>query len=76
MTCSAYIGRSAFTRVEYVGSYAVLLGARKKGEWPVDEQGCMLGEYARRRASRYLGEQLSMFYEGAEPILVPGDRPV
>jgi hypothetical protein len=52
------------------------LAARKEGELPVNEQGYVLGEYARRRASRYLGEQLSMFYEGTEPILVPGDRPV
>jgi hypothetical protein len=63
-------------QVRVVREKAVLLAARKEGELPVDEQGYVLGEYARRRASRYLGDQLSMFYEGTEPILVPGDLPV
>jgi hypothetical protein len=60
-------------QVRVIREKAALLAARKQGVLPIDEQGYVLGEYARRRASRYLGDRLSMFYDGANPIFVPGD---
>jgi hypothetical protein len=55
---------------------AAIYTARHRGALPTDAQGYMLGEYARRRASRYLGDLLSMYYDGADPLFVPGDPPV
>lgn len=55
---------------------AAILAARKQGVIPVDEQGYVLGEYARRQASGYLDDQISMFYSGADPIFVSIDPPV
>jgi hypothetical protein len=55
---------------------AAIMAARKQGRAPVDEFGFVLGEYARRQASGYLDDQISMFYGGTDPIFVPGDPPV
>ena len=52
---------------------AAILAARKEGVLPVDAQGYVLGEYARRRAERYLGDHIAMFFNAAEPMFVPGD---
>jgi hypothetical protein len=55
---------------------AVILAARKQGGLPRNEHGYVLAEYARRQASSYLGEQLSMFYKGVDPVFIPGDPAV
>jgi hypothetical protein len=36
----------------------------------------VLGEYARRRASGYLDDQISIFYSGADSVFVPANPPV
>jgi hypothetical protein len=62
--------------IRVIGEKAAILAARKRGGAPVDEQGYVLGEYARRRASGYLDDQISMFYSGADPVFVSTDPPV
>jgi hypothetical protein len=42
---------------------------------PRDEDGYVLAEYARQRATEYLDANLSMFYYAAEPLFVPGEAP-
>jgi hypothetical protein len=54
---------------------AAILAARKQGRLPIDAQGYVLGEYARRRAERYLGDHIAMFFNAADPVFVPGDPP-
>jgi hypothetical protein len=55
---------------------AAILAARQQGVLPLDQQGHILAEYARRRASSYLDEHLSMFYGGTDPVFVAGEPPV
>jgi hypothetical protein len=55
---------------------AAILVAKQRGTLPADERGYVLAEYARRQASSYLNEHLSMFYGGVNPIFVPGESPV
>jgi hypothetical protein len=62
--------------IRVIREKAEIMAARKQGRAPVNEQGFVLGEYARRQASGYLDDQISMFYGGADPIFVPGDPPV
>ena len=59
------------SEVRVLREKAAILAARKVGVLPLDERGYVLGEYARRQASRYLGDALSMYYYGAEPVFVP-----
>jgi hypothetical protein len=62
-------------KIRVIREKAALYTARKQGILPVDAQGYVLGEYARRRAERYLGEQIGMFFNAADPVFVPGDSP-
>jgi hypothetical protein len=62
--------------IRVIREKATILLARKQGVLPVNEQGYVVSEYARRAASRYLNDHLSMFYSGADPLFVPGDRAV
>jgi hypothetical protein len=66
----------ASNEIRVIGEKAAILAARKQGALPVDEQGYVLGEYARRQASGYLDDQISMFYSGADPIFVSTDPPI
>ena len=54
---------------------AAIYAARQQGILPINEQGYVLGEYARREAESYLGDQLGMYFNGADPVFVPGDTP-
>lgn len=54
---------------------SAILAARRHGVLPVDGQGYVLGEYARRRAESYLGDHIGMFFNTVEPLFVPGDHP-
>lgn len=63
-------------KIRVIREKAAIYAARRRGALPVDAQGYVLGEYARRQASRYLGDYLSMYYEGAEPLFIPGDPPM
>jgi hypothetical protein len=55
---------------------AAVLAARKQGIIPVDSQGYVLGEYARRRADAYLSMDVSLFYSAVEGIFVPLAQPI
>ena len=55
---------------------AALLEAKQHGTVPVDAQGYVLGEYARKQANRYLWDQLSMYYRADDPVFVPGGPPL
>lgn len=61
--------------IRIVREKAAILTARRQGVLPVDAQGYVLGEYARRRADAYLGDQIAMFFNAADPLFVPGDPP-
>lgn len=54
---------------------AAIYAARKQGRLPLNDQGYVLGEYARRRADRYLGDHIAMFFNAADPVFVLGDPP-
>jgi len=54
---------------------AAIFAAKKQDVLPVDAQGHVLGEYARRRADRYLGDHIAMYFEAVDPVFVPGDPP-
>ena len=54
---------------------AASLAAQQQGVLPVDAQGYVLGEYARRQADMYLGDHIAMFFNAADPVFVPGDPP-
>jgi hypothetical protein len=53
-----------------------ILRCRSLGVLPVNDQGYVLGEYARKRAQRYLGDAIAMFFEGADPVLIDGEQAV
>jgi hypothetical protein len=55
---------------------AAILAARKQGSLPVDAQGYVLGEYARRRANGYLSREVSLFYSATAGLFVPVARPL
>ena len=63
-------------RLRVVREKAAMYAARKRNVLPVDADGYVLGEYARRQVSSYLDEHISLFYEGADPVFVPGEPPV
>lgn len=52
---------------------AAIYAARKEGVLPLNEQGYVLSEYARKAAERYLSEQLGMYFGAADPVFVPGN---
>jgi hypothetical protein len=60
-------------KIRVIREKAAIYAARKQGVVPVDAHGYVLGEYARRRAERYLGEHLAMFFNAADPMFVPGE---
>jgi hypothetical protein len=53
----------------------LIAAARKRNELPVDEKGIVFAEYARRSASRYLGDNLSIYFGAADPLFIPGEPP-
>jgi hypothetical protein len=62
-------------KIRVIREKAAVYTARKQGVLPVDADGHVLGEYARRQAERYLGEQIGMFFNAADPVFVPSDAP-
>ncbi|MCL4863765.1 MAG: hypothetical protein KJZ93_30445 [Caldilineaceae bacterium] len=61
--------------IRVIHEKAAILAARKQGVLPVDGQGYVLGEYARRQAAGYLGDHIGMFFNATDPLFVPGDPP-
>jgi hypothetical protein len=66
----------ATDKLRVIHEKAALYAARKRNVLPMDADGYVLGEYARRQVSSYLDEHISLFYEGADPIFVAGEPPV
>jgi hypothetical protein len=62
-------------KIRVIREKAAIYAARKAGGLPVDAHGYVLGEYARRRAEQYLGDQIGMFFNAADPVFVPGNPP-
>jgi hypothetical protein len=54
---------------------AAIFAARKQGVLPLNEQGYVLAEYARRQADAYLGDHIAMFFNATDPVFVPGAPP-
>lgn len=50
--------------------------ARKAGELPLNDEGFIVGEYARRCATQYLDRNLSMHYSAVEPQFISGESPL
>jgi len=49
--------------------------AREQKVLPKSEDGFVLSEYARRCATAYLSDTLSLFFGAIEPVFVPGNPP-
>jgi hypothetical protein len=62
-------------KIRVMREKAAIYAARKEGRLPVDTHGYVLGEYARRRAEAYLGDQIGMFFNAADPVFVPSNPP-
>ena len=62
--------------IRLVREKAAVFTARKADVLPLNDRGYVLGEYARRRASRYLDDHISMYFSGENPVLVESPSPV
>lgn len=62
--------------IQVVREKAAIYTARKQGVLPVNERGYVLGEYARREASGYLDDNISMFYGAVDPVFIQNDPPI
>jgi hypothetical protein len=62
--------------IRVVREKAAILTARQQGILPVDTQGYVISEYARRRANGYLSMEVSLFYSAVDGIFVPLARPI
>lgn len=61
--------------IRVIREKAAVLAANKAGVLPLDQRGYVLGEYARRRANRYLGDHIAMYFGAADPVFVTGAPP-
>lgn len=62
--------------IQVVREKAAIYTARKQGVLPMNEQGYVLGEYARREASSYLDDNLSLFYGAVDPVFIQNALPI
>jgi hypothetical protein len=65
-----------YDEIQVMREKAALLEAKQHGTLPVDAQGYVLGEYARKQANRYLWDHLSMYYRADDPVFVLGEPPL
>jgi hypothetical protein len=63
-------------QVRIVHERAVIAEARVRGELPMDKQGYVLSEYARRKANGYLSMDISLFCSASDGVLIPLERPI
>lgn len=54
---------------------AAVIAARAQGRLPTTQDGFIIGEYARRCATTYLNEVLTLFFGATDPIFVPDNPP-
>jgi hypothetical protein len=62
--------------IRAVRERAIIFIAKEQGVLPVDEQGYVLAEYARRQADSYLGAEVSLFYSTTNGVFVPLACPI
>lgn len=62
--------------IQMVREKAAILAAEKQHQLPVDQQGYVLAEYARRKANSYLGREVSLFYSVTNGVFIPLVRPI
>ncbi len=55
-------------QIRVIREKAAIYAARKRGIPPVDDQGYVLGEYARRQADSYLSMEISLFYSATDVV--------
>ncbi len=54
---------------------ATVIAARVEGRIPTTQDGFIVGEYARRRATTYLNQVLTLFFGAVNPVFVPDNPP-
>ncbi len=59
--------------IRIIREHAAIAAAKSQGILPLNEEGYVLSEYARRRANRYLGDRIGMFFNAADPVLISGE---
>ncbi|MBV7336215.1 hypothetical protein KFU94_49875 [Chloroflexi bacterium TSY] len=62
--------------IRVVREHAAIAEAKSKGVLPLNEDGYVLSEYARRRANGYLTMQISMHYSVNGGLFIPLERPI
>jgi hypothetical protein len=62
--------------IRIIQEHALIAEAESRAELPVDAQGCVPSEYARRRANGYLNNYLSLYYSAADGIFIPLHPPI
>jgi hypothetical protein len=62
--------------IQVVREKAMIAAARLRGTLPVNGQGFILAEYARRQADSYLGAEVSLFYSATNGVFVPLTHPI
>lgn len=73
---SGKVFRLSVDEVRVLHEKVAIYEARQNGVLPLNKEGYVLGEYARRIASRYLDNHLSMHFSAADPLFVPGESPI
>ena len=63
-------------QVRRIRERAVMAEARSQHSLPVDAQGYVLAEYARRRANGYLSMEVSLFCSATDGVFIPLARPI
>jgi hypothetical protein len=63
-------------KIRAIQQKAAIAEARTRGLLPVDADGYVLAEYARRQADSYLGTDVSLFYSASAGVFVPLARPL
>lgn len=63
-------------KMRVIRERAIIAEARTRGVLPVDTQGYVLAEYARRKANGYLSLEVGLACEATDGVLIPLARPV
>jgi hypothetical protein len=63
-------------KLRVIHEKAAIAAARTRGVLPVDAQGYVLSEYARRKANGYLSLEVSLACEATDGVLIPLARPI
>jgi len=64
------------SEIQCICEKAAMLEARQQSITPVDAQGYVLSEFARKQANRYLWDHLGMHYGATAPLFLPDESPI